>query len=123
MSTDEGEIIVIDGPLPPIEEIIHAHNPYGGDVTFDPGAFDAVLPPEPALELAGLARNRNAQDPVRVRPSEVTPAQQAQLLYWSFGGNQHAVAKAMRIPYQYRRPDGTPARSHLLIGYEVEEDV
>jgi len=130
---DEGEVIVIDGPLPPIEEIIRDHNPYGRGMEPDERASDAVFPPlrpidrayqrEAALELAGLAREFNALNPLFYCPlHSLTAEEQDRLIYWEFGGRRRAVVKGLRIPYQVTAPDGSVIRSHLLVGYEVPED-
>jgi hypothetical protein len=77
---------------PKLGEFVFEHNPYGGEM--------------PDLIGPGLA---TATPNVDVDPRGV---------YWSFGGQQHHVCKAMRIPYTVPDDDGSLRRLYLLVGIE-----
>jgi hypothetical protein len=105
-----------------------------------PSAIAQVLADEtdPKTSLDGPAKDFGGKNPVKMQRGDpptgavtlpqdgslITPITEESLkaqpwlsLWWTFGGNQYRVTKAMMIPYSVTNTDGTKATRHFLVGY------
>jgi hypothetical protein len=90
-----------------------ALTPYG-----TPRAVDATEAP---ITAAGPAAENSPDRPLRRTLDDLTPREVFALLRWRFGGEEYSISKAIRVPYEYQRADGTWRRVAVLIGFQGPE--